>query len=311
MNQRHLELMAMFRRSRLSVCRTEARRGRRRLFLGMLLVCGLVSCAGGVGAAAAMTYRNPVSDDEVDVINSMTVSIVVIPDGTVGVRETIDVDTGSSERAGFVRHIPLVRKAPDGKFRSVKVIQPSATRDGKPIPVVQVAEEDYSVLVLGEPDAMVNGMHRYSILYSLDGAIDTDVSRARRVSTIDLTGGNLPAVGKVSVVLNGPVRMTECRTTRPCSVVGESASLESTVADVRAGDHLMFSFESSLAEVAERNGSPASDPVKDALVQVIPGVVSGSDHSNGAGGLVGVALALLVVTIGVFGVVNLKRISAR
>lgn len=235
-----------------------------------------------------------------DRITAMQVSFVVIADGTVGVHETIDVDTGAESREGLVRVVPTVRRSPDGEFRSLKVIQPSATRDGAPIPVEQVRDGDSAVLVVGDANTSVAGKHQFVLSYSLDGAIDTDVDAGGRVATLPVNGQAMPPIDRLQASVAGPVTPIECISKSPCTSDTSGGAAVFIAESVPEGSEVKVRLAASAEEVAARPGVVAADPSPDAPVQAVPGANAGHSSDRGTS----LALPLVVAAVVVAGFVT-------
>lgn len=253
----------------------------------------LVLCPSVAGA------EQPQSDPAQDRVTAMEVSYVVLADGTVGVKETIDVDSGETKRTGFVRFVDVVRPAPDGSFRSVSVVQPSTTRDGVDIPVQQSGADGSVRLAAVSPDTEVSGTHRYTFLYSIDGAIDTDTSGERRVAAMPVNGNRMPPIERLQIKLAGPVEAIGCDPEQPCEPYGPQAP-PFVAEGIAGGAPVTFRFEAALDAVAERNGDEANDPSPNAPIQVVPNAVTEVSKPRSAAAkyaVGGIALGLVVAAL--------------
>lgn len=241
--------------------------------VGLVVAVGLV--AGGLTSATAAGVATA------DRIVRMQASYVVIADGTVGVTETIEVDTGDQPRDGLVRSIPTVRKSPDGVYRALKIVQPSATRDGVAVPVQQVADEDYVVLVIGDSTAPKAGRHTFRLVYSLDGAIDTDSAGMRRTATVAANGDRMPAIERLDIALAGPVEAESCLPADRCHRSNPASPAGFVADNVPEGSAVTLTFGAELGTVAERNGTVVPDPTLDEPTQVVPGATSDQHEESG------------------------------
>jgi hypothetical protein len=90
--------------------------------------------------------------------------VTVTPDGENGlrIREVVDVDFGSTDRHGYVRVIPNDFGVPT----DVAAVSPDAPDDL----TVEQTGLDETAIVIGDPDAVVSGQHRYVVTYTLPDA---------------------------------------------------------------------------------------------------------------------------------------------
>jgi hypothetical protein len=101
--------------------------------------------------------------------------VTVTPDGEDGlrIREVVDVDFGSTDRHGYVRVIPNDFGVPT----DVTAVSPDAPADL----VVEQTGLGETAILIGDPDTVVSGQHRYVVTYTLpdtqlaDGQLSLDV----------------------------------------------------------------------------------------------------------------------------------------
>ncbi|MCC3653728.1 DUF2207 domain-containing protein [Streptomyces sp. S07_1.15] len=124
---------------------------RRRRMDGVLLVVGvvLIGCVGLLGAVLGGTGER---------IGRMWVGAVMGPDGSARITEVIDYDFADEERHGIYRTVP---QDEPGDMTDVAV-----TMDGETVPF-RVKEGRRADIVIGDPEAMLTGTHRFRIEYTL------------------------------------------------------------------------------------------------------------------------------------------------
>jgi hypothetical protein len=90
--------------------------------------------------------------------------VTVTPDGENGlrIREVVDVDFGSADRHGYVRVIPNDFGVPT----DVSADSPDAPDN---LSVEQTGIDETAILI-GDPDTVVSGQHRYVVTYTLPDA---------------------------------------------------------------------------------------------------------------------------------------------
>ena len=103
--------------------------------------------------------------------------VTVTPDGEDGlrIREVVDVDFGSADRHGYVRVIPNDFGVPT----DVTAASPDAPAD---LAVEQTGPEETAILI-GDPNRVVSGQHRYVVTYTLPEA-----QIAHGVLALDIVG---------------------------------------------------------------------------------------------------------------------------
>ena len=108
----------------------------------------------------------------VEVIHDYTVEIRILPDGDLGVTETIDYDFGSELRHGIFRTIPTryyLDEVNDRIYRIDDVVVQSPTA---PADVDVSSEGAFTKIRVGDPDVEISGRHRYTLTYRVEGALN-------------------------------------------------------------------------------------------------------------------------------------------
>ncbi len=117
----------------------------------------------------------------------------VTPEGENGVRirEVVDVDFGSADRHGYVRVIANDFGVPT----DVTAVSPDAPAD---LAVEQTGPSETAILI-GDPDSVVSGQHRYVVTYTLP-----DAQLADGVLALDIIGTDgVLETDRVEVVVTG------------------------------------------------------------------------------------------------------------
>jgi uncharacterized membrane protein YgcG len=135
-----------------------------RVLRASIVATGLIALVWTwAGAAAAQTGES---------IPSYVVGIRIRPDGDLEITERITYDFGSEPRHGIFRTIPsrfTYDDVDDRVYRieDVEVTSPTAPDD------VEVAEEGGTTTIrVGDPDQEINGRHRYTLRYRVEGALN-------------------------------------------------------------------------------------------------------------------------------------------
>lgn len=135
---------------------------RRVAVFGAVAWTGLVAVFAGPAGAQAV-YR------------SFEAEIEVRADGTVEIVETVEVEF-TVPRHGIFRDMPEKYVYDDQHLRDTDIEVRSVTRDGSPEPyeVFHEGEQDELFrLRVGHPDVEIEGVHRYVVTYSVEGALNT------------------------------------------------------------------------------------------------------------------------------------------
>ncbi len=92
--------------------------------------------------------------------------------GTMQVKESIVYDFGTYERHGIYREIPYVKVNSEGKryAMNIKVLS-VMNEDGLHYQFKVTTENDLTRIRIGDPDKTITGVHTYTIVYEVSGAI--------------------------------------------------------------------------------------------------------------------------------------------
>ena len=188
---------------------------RTRLIPAALLIAALLALLVGLPALAAAP----------DTILSFDVSIEVAPDGSLIVTEEIVYDFGRQQRHGIFRDIPTRARADDtfDRVTPVEVLDVKVT--GAPDDV-EVSGEPGGItrMRIGDPDEVVSGVHTYTIVYRVRGAMNGFDGHDELYW--NATGDDWPgAIEEASVSVSAPARIIRAacfqgweRSTEPCEV---------------------------------------------------------------------------------------------
>jgi hypothetical protein len=107
-----------------------------------------------------------------EVIRNFETAIVVAPDASVEITETIEVNAeGVSIRRGIFRDIPTVLAREGGGLQRSSLEVLSVTRDGEAEPYATETIRDGTRIRIGRADTILSrGIHRYQIRYRMDRA---------------------------------------------------------------------------------------------------------------------------------------------
>jgi uncharacterized membrane protein YgcG len=113
-------------------------------------------------------------------IESFDVSILLDPDGTIFVTETIDVDFGALERHGIFRTIPVsygreetIAGIPVGTRYALRLrVLGVEDENGAPIRFTTLPEDTNVFVRIGDPELTVTGKRTYVIAYRVQRAIN-------------------------------------------------------------------------------------------------------------------------------------------
>ncbi len=109
-----------------------------------------------------------------EVIHDYAVEIQILPDGDLGVTETIDYDFGSQLRHGIFRTIPSRYYFDEVSDRIYRIEDVSVTATGGAPSDVETSQEGSSTVIrIGDPDVEISGRHTYTIAYRVEGALNT------------------------------------------------------------------------------------------------------------------------------------------
>ncbi len=114
-------------------------------------------------------FPHPIFAEQIQEFNA---TYVVNKDGTVDVTESIVYDFEGAERHGIFRTIPLERKNDEGK-RFVSGMSNVAVVDeqDRPYSFTQSNADNTVTLKIGDANRTITGVHTYTLLYRLTGAI--------------------------------------------------------------------------------------------------------------------------------------------
>jgi len=110
---------------------------------------------------------------QADEISRFNMHAIVNDDATVYVTEEILYDFGSNSKHGIYRDIPIKYKTATGNNRSINIDDIVVTdADGQERTFVVSNEGKNKRIKIGDANKMVTGMQVYTILYTVDGAIN-------------------------------------------------------------------------------------------------------------------------------------------
>ena len=132
---------------------------------------GLLSLA--IALCAAGSAAPPAHADEGWVIKAFHSAIVIDPDSTIGVTETIQVDFDALSKHGIFRTIPI-RYRYDADHDRYYVLDVKSVTDGtNPVPYDAYTQGVDEVIKIGDPNRTVTGPNTYVISYTVQGAMNS------------------------------------------------------------------------------------------------------------------------------------------
>jgi uncharacterized membrane protein YgcG len=134
-----------------------------RRVLGLVAAACFLLLLGPAGAAHANGAER---------ITAYDVVLDIRPDGELAVTENITYDFGANRRHGIVRQIPVRFDYDDTHQRTYPLSGVTVTADGRPAQVSSGEEGSYRVLKVGDPDREITGVHRYTLRYTVRGALN-------------------------------------------------------------------------------------------------------------------------------------------
>lgn len=129
------------------------------VFVGVLL-------AVGAGALTLFSLNG-------ERIRHYGVEVVLQPDGTAVVRETIDYDFGTNDRHGIQRFFPGYR-FPENAIDESEIVSDVRVRSASAPDDVELLGTYEAKIQVGHPDVEVNGRHRYVLEYRITGLVSGD-----------------------------------------------------------------------------------------------------------------------------------------
>jgi uncharacterized protein (TIGR04222 family) len=108
----------------------------------------------------------------VEVIHEYTVEIQILPDGDLGVTETIDYDFGSEPRHGIFRTIPTRYYLDEVNDRVYRIEDVAVQSPTAPADVDVSSEGAFTKIRVGDPDVEISGRHRYTLTYRVEGVLN-------------------------------------------------------------------------------------------------------------------------------------------
>lgn len=136
----------------------------RKAALAATLLAALAMIGPAVGASA---------QDVGWVIERSHSEIVVRPDASLTVVESIDVDFGTLERHGIFREIPVRYRYDDQRDRLYDLTVRSVTdASGRSWPYERSSRGANALIRIGDPDRTITGRQTYRIVYEVEGALN-------------------------------------------------------------------------------------------------------------------------------------------
>lgn len=270
--------------------------------IAALLVAAWIIVTGALVATPAQ------AEPDRERIVSYDVGITIRPDGTVGVRETIEYDFGGNARHGIFRDIPTRVRADGNRDRIYQVEQVTVSSPGSAPTQTEVdTRSDELHVRIGNPDQTITGRHTYVIDYRVRGVLTAASGNVELAW--NAVGHEWPVpVGAVSVRVDAPssVLRAACHaggpgsTDRCGSATRSGASAEFTQSTLRPSEGLTV-------EVTIPAGSV---PVPEPRFETGQDGFLGQTGGRVVGLLTGGILLLVLVVLGLVGVRPPPRVDA-
>jgi len=131
----------------------------------------VAACLGLV--VAALAPASVASAQAAESIGTYDVAIRIEPDGSLTIRETIEYDFGSNLRHGIFRDVPTRFYVDDTYDRvyPLEVQSVDATQDA-PTDLEVTEQGGNTHIRIGDPDEEISGVHTYTIVYTVKGALN-------------------------------------------------------------------------------------------------------------------------------------------
>ncbi|MFA5052183.1 MAG: DUF2207 domain-containing protein, partial [Patescibacteria group bacterium] len=136
-------------------------------------------------------------------ITDFSAGITVAASGIVDIQENINYDFGLTSHHGIYRYIPY-RYTRSGATYNIRLAVSSITMDsGQNVPYTTTHENGNIVLKIGDADKTVDGIHEYSIRYTVQRAINFFDDHDELFWNVTGNGWEVP-IEKATVTVIGP-----------------------------------------------------------------------------------------------------------
>ncbi|MGZ5305413.1 MAG: DUF2207 domain-containing protein [Actinomycetota bacterium] len=117
----------------------------------------------------------PASAQATEAIRSYDVRIEIRADDSIRVTEIIEYDFGSAQRHGIFRDVPTRQTYDDRYDRVYPLHVGSVTATGGASAAFDVSDEPGGItrIKIGDPDVTTSGVHTYTIVYTVDAAMNS------------------------------------------------------------------------------------------------------------------------------------------
>lgn len=167
----------------------------------------------------------PVSFAAAEKIQSFSSDIVLLPDSSYTVTETIQYDFESAEKHGIYRDIPVHYKRPSGDYNVRLTIQNVTDENNIAYPYTASGQGDDLRLKIGDPDTTITGEHTYIISYTVVRGINYFQNQDELYWNV--TGNNWPVpIEKASAIIHLPDNVVQDTVNLAC-YTGSYGSTES------------------------------------------------------------------------------------
>lgn len=123
--------------------------------------------------ALLLLFASPSWAQTAEVIHDYAVEIWILPDGDLGITETIDYDFATELHHGIFRTIPTRFFHDDVNDRIYPIEDVSVTATGGAPTDTEVSQEGSATVIrVGDPDVEISGRHTYTLAYRVEGALN-------------------------------------------------------------------------------------------------------------------------------------------
>jgi hypothetical protein len=182
-------------------------------------------------------------------IGEFVSDITLAPDSSLTVTENIVYEFGDQQHHGIYRTIPLTHPDPsERRFydRYTEVSVETILMDNAPVPYTTEVSGDTLTITIGDPDHTITGDHRYTLMYTVRGALSYARDHTDLYWNVTGTGWDVPIGHVLARVSDGEdlyvndgacYRGAEAATTS-CDQTVLSTSVEYVADDLAPGEGL-------------------------------------------------------------------------
>jgi len=173
-------------------------------WIGLVAVLVAVGLALDVGVATG-----PASAQAAERIRSFDVDLVIEDGGSIVVTERIDYDFGFTRRHGIVRAIPVRYRYDDRYDRDTPLdVRSVSASAGAPSDYQKEKKGQYTLLKIGDPDRKISGRYTYTIVYELQGVLNSFADHDELFWNVTGNAWDVP-IGRVALRVRTPAAVAD------------------------------------------------------------------------------------------------------